>query len=112
MTDSDGTATALQPTIHNHPTAEAIRIQDDGATSLNTTQKQQSQHLAPPQRNRDAVISHLIETLPTPSVLSKRYDTISTEEAADVVGCIEEEAFVAPATPLRPRMKGSKSSTA
>ncbi|CAL1381014.1 unnamed protein product [Linum trigynum] len=97
MTDSDGTATALQRTIHKHPTAEAIGIKDDGATSLNTTQNQQSQHLAP---------------LPTPSVLSKRYGTISTEEAADVVGCIEEEALVAPATPLRPRMKGSKSSTA
>ncbi|OWM80660.1 MFP1 attachment factor 1-like [Punica granatum] len=49
----------------------------------------------PSQRTRDAVITRLIETLSTPSVLSKRYGTIPQEEAASTARQIEEEAFAA-----------------
>ncbi|KAK7291077.1 hypothetical protein RIF29_05954 [Crotalaria pallida] len=51
----------------------------------------------PSQRTRDAVINRLIATLSTPSVLSKRYGTLSSDEAADVARQIEDEAFVAAA---------------
>lgn len=49
----------------------------------------------PSQRTRDAVVARLIETLSAPSVLSKRYGTIPTEEAASTARLIEEEAFAA-----------------
>ncbi|KAM7280109.1 hypothetical protein ACFE04_007243 [Oxalis oulophora] len=49
----------------------------------------------PTQRTRDAVISRLIETLSQPSVLSKRFGTISADEAAVTARSIEEEAFAA-----------------
>ncbi|XP_077231081.1 MFP1 attachment factor 1-like [Tasmannia lanceolata] len=47
----------------------------------------------PTQRTRDAVIQRLIETLSTPSVLSKRYGSIPAEEALASARLIEEEAF-------------------
>ncbi|KAI4389879.1 hypothetical protein MLD38_002053 [Melastoma candidum] len=47
----------------------------------------------PSQRTRDAVIARLIETLSTPSVLSKRYGTLSQDEASEAARAIEEEAF-------------------
>ena len=47
----------------------------------------------PTQRTRDAVINRLIETLSTPSVLSKRYGTIPADEADAAARKIEEEAF-------------------
>ncbi|KAK4801973.1 hypothetical protein SAY86_000176 [Trapa natans] len=49
----------------------------------------------PSQRTRDAVVTRLIETLSTPSVLSKRYGTIPPHEAASNARLIEEEAFAA-----------------
>ncbi|KAK6160647.1 hypothetical protein DH2020_004028 [Rehmannia glutinosa] len=49
----------------------------------------------PTDRTRDAVRNRLIETLSTPSILSKRYGTISREEATDAAKRIEEEAFEA-----------------
>ncbi|KAK7283270.1 hypothetical protein RIF29_12682 [Crotalaria pallida] len=49
----------------------------------------------PTQRTRDAVISRLIETLSTPSVLSKRYGTLSSDEASAAARQIEDEAFAA-----------------
>ncbi|KAI4337019.1 hypothetical protein L6164_015481 [Bauhinia variegata] len=51
----------------------------------------------PTQRTRDAVVNRLIETLSTPSVLSKRYGTISADEASAAARKIEEEAFSAAA---------------
>ncbi|KAF5195432.1 Wpp domain-containing protein, partial [Thalictrum thalictroides] len=48
----------------------------------------------PTQRTRDAVINRLIETLAAPSILSKRYGSLSTEEASIAAKSIEEEAFV------------------
>ncbi|XP_020213245.1 MFP1 attachment factor 1 [Cajanus cajan] len=47
----------------------------------------------PTQRTRDAVINRLIETLSTPSVLSKRYGTMAPDEASAAARQIEEEAF-------------------
>lgn len=49
----------------------------------------------PTQRTRDAVINRLIETLSTPSVLSKRYGTVPTDEASVAARQIEDEAFSA-----------------
>ncbi|KAK9683265.1 hypothetical protein RND81_10G127600 [Saponaria officinalis] len=47
----------------------------------------------PTQRTRDAVTNRLIETLSTPSILSKRYGTVSPDEASVIAKSIEEEAF-------------------
>lgn len=47
----------------------------------------------PSQRTRDAVVKRLIETLSSPSVLSKRYGTLPHEEAAEAARVIEEEAY-------------------
>lgn len=49
----------------------------------------------PTQRTRDAVINRLIESLSTPSILSKRYGTLPQDEASDTARRIEEEAFAA-----------------
>ncbi|MDG2835061.1 hypothetical protein P7M40_24560, partial [Vibrio parahaemolyticus] len=49
----------------------------------------------PTQRTRDAVITRLIETLSSPSVLSKRYGTMSPDEASASARQIEDEAFCA-----------------
>ncbi|XP_004499018.1 MFP1 attachment factor 1-like [Cicer arietinum] len=52
----------------------------------------------PTQRTRDAVINRLIQTFSTPSVLSKRYGTLSADEASTAAHQIEEEAFSAAGT--------------
>ncbi|MCD9637780.1 RNA polymerase III-inhibiting protein maf1 [Datura stramonium] len=49
----------------------------------------------PTQRTRDAVIHRLIETLSTPSILSKRYGTFPHDEASETATLIEEQAFAA-----------------
>lgn len=51
----------------------------------------------PTQRTRDAVINRLIETLSTPSVLSKRYGSMPPDEASSTARAIEEEAYNAAA---------------
>ncbi|CAJ1973432.1 unnamed protein product [Sphenostylis stenocarpa] len=47
----------------------------------------------PTQRTRDAVINRLMETLSSPSVLSKRYGTMPPDEASAAARQIEDEAF-------------------
>ncbi|KAK9165854.1 hypothetical protein Scep_001045 [Stephania cephalantha] len=47
----------------------------------------------PTQRTRDAVINRLIETLSAPSILSKRYGSLSHDDASSAARAIEEEAF-------------------
>lgn len=47
----------------------------------------------PTQRTRDAVVNRLIETLSAPSVLSKRYGTLSSDESSSAARQIEDEAF-------------------
>ncbi|XP_027333351.1 MFP1 attachment factor 1-like [Abrus precatorius] len=49
----------------------------------------------PTQRTRDAVINRLIETLSNTSILSKRYGTLSSDEASAAARQIEDEAFSA-----------------
>lgn len=49
----------------------------------------------PTQRTRDAVINRLIESLSTPSILSKRYGTIPQDEASYIARQIEVDAFAA-----------------
>ncbi|XP_042507472.1 MFP1 attachment factor 1-like [Macadamia integrifolia] len=50
----------------------------------------------PTQHTREAVIKRLVETLSTPSVLSKRYGSMPPEEASSAARQIEEEAYSAP----------------
>ncbi|KAL5127053.1 MFP1 attachment factor 1 [Glycine soja] len=52
----------------------------------------------PTQRTRDAVVNRLIETLSAPSVLSKRYGTLSSDESSSSARQIEDEAFSAAAS--------------
>ncbi|KAL3812340.1 hypothetical protein ACJIZ3_013608 [Penstemon smallii] len=47
----------------------------------------------PSDRTRDAVRNRLIETLSSPSIISKRYGIVSPEEAVEAANLIEEEAF-------------------
>ncbi|CAK8569474.1 unnamed protein product [Lathyrus sativus] len=47
----------------------------------------------PTQRTRDAVTNRLIETFSTPSILSKRYGTLSLDEASVAASQIEAESF-------------------
>lgn len=47
----------------------------------------------PTQRTRDAVINRLIETFTTLSVLSKRYGTLSLDEASVAANQIEADSF-------------------
>ncbi|KAH6785099.1 hypothetical protein C2S51_037554 [Perilla frutescens var. frutescens] len=47
----------------------------------------------PTERTRDAVRNRLIETLSSPSILSKRYGTVSRDEAVEAAKLIEQEAF-------------------
>ncbi|KAL1534194.1 RNA polymerase III-inhibiting protein maf1 [Salvia divinorum] len=47
----------------------------------------------PTDRTREAVKNRLVETLSSPSILSKRYGTVSREEAVEAAKLIEQEAF-------------------
>ncbi|KDP41670.1 hypothetical protein JCGZ_16077 [Jatropha curcas] len=93
MTDSDNSTTTTVP-----PSQEK-----DSAPVESQPQQQEPKKLSnsgislsiwpPTQRTRDAVITRLIETLSTPSVLSKRYGLIPHDEAEVAARRIEEEAF-------------------
>ncbi|XP_021741988.1 MFP1 attachment factor 1-like [Chenopodium quinoa] len=64
----------------------------------------------PTQRTRDAVINRLIETLSTPSVLSKRYGSLLPDEASSTAISIEEEAYNAAAASSAPASSATASS--
>ncbi|KAL6207894.1 hypothetical protein ACLB2K_018847 [Fragaria x ananassa] len=49
----------------------------------------------PTERTRNAVVDRLIETLTTPSPLSRRYGTLSADEADPQARLIEQDAFAA-----------------
>ncbi|XP_050364290.1 MFP1 attachment factor 1-like [Argentina anserina] len=49
----------------------------------------------PTERTRNAVVDRLIETLTTPSPLSRRYGTLSADEADSQARLIEQDAFAA-----------------
>ncbi|KAJ9559893.1 hypothetical protein OSB04_005053 [Centaurea solstitialis] len=71
---------------------------DDATTTNNLDQTNISFSIWPPtQRTRDAVTKGLVESLSTASILSKRYGTLPSDEAAAVAGRIEDEAFAAAA---------------
>ncbi|XP_044474477.1 MFP1 attachment factor 1-like [Mangifera indica] len=77
---------------------EAERPQDPQSDSQQDSKKPNSSSLAfriwpPTQRTRDAVIARLVETLTTPSVLSKRYGSMPADEADSTARSIENEAF-------------------
>ncbi|CAI0424564.1 unnamed protein product [Linum tenue] len=99
MTDSDGTAAApaaVDPISAPLPKQAEDKLMLPPASSPGPAARSGILSIWPPsQRTRDAVISRLIETLSTPSVLSKRYGTITTNEAAEAARRIEEEAFAA-----------------
>lgn len=78
------------------PTEAQPRLnQDQPATKLDKPGGISFSIWPPTQRTRDAVVNRLIETLSTPSVLSKRYGTMHPDEASSVARLIEEEAFTA-----------------
>ncbi|KAF7817462.1 MFP1 attachment factor 1-like [Senna tora] len=74
------------------PPTEALN-QDQPSTKLDKPGGISFSIWPPTQRTRDAVVNRLIETLSTPSVLSKRYGTIPPDEASSVARIIEDEAF-------------------
>ncbi|XP_059663669.1 MFP1 attachment factor 1-like [Cornus florida] len=80
-----------EPKTSKRPKPEKTQHQE-----IKNTEKIKSFSIWPPsQRTRDAVINHLIETLSTSSVLSKRYGSIPPDEAAATARRIEVEAFAA-----------------
>ncbi|KAK3231296.1 hypothetical protein Dsin_003177 [Dipteronia sinensis] len=101
MSDSElTTASSPTETQQKQPTMESQTEQPQDLqnevhqepTKLNSTSL--TFRIWPPsQRTRDAVISRLIETLTTPSVLSKRYGSLPSDEASSASRTIEQEAF-------------------
>ncbi|XP_076932104.1 MFP1 attachment factor 1-like [Bidens hawaiensis] len=83
VTAEEPIGTAVQqadPTVH-----EATKKMEKLTTSFSIW--------PPSQRTRDAVIKRLIETLTNKSVLSDRYGTVPSDEAAGFARSIEDEAF-------------------
>ncbi|RWR81398.1 WPP domain-containing protein [Cinnamomum micranthum f. kanehirae] len=79
---------------------EEVRDQDLDDVSKREEEKKASMNASlsiwpPTQRTRDAVIKRMVETLSTPSTLSKRYGSIPLEDASAAARLIEEEAFSA-----------------
>ncbi|KAM1013110.1 hypothetical protein ACFX2I_043149 [Malus domestica] len=91
MSDSESTAAAApQDQIsqqHRHNDAPAHKGKPSLLTSFSIW--------PPTQRTRDAVVNRLIETLSTPSPLSKRYGTMAADEASTTARLIEADAFAA-----------------
>ncbi|KAK4434382.1 MFP1 attachment factor 1 [Sesamum alatum] len=74
--------------------AEAQQAQSETSATAAEKYSNVSFSIWPPtERTREAVRNRLIETLSSPSILSKRYGTVSREEAVDAAKLIEEEAF-------------------
>ncbi|CAN8320798.1 unnamed protein product [Cochlearia groenlandica] len=85
--ESDVSTTSLPLTADQSPD-ESSKIADlkkPGGMSLRIW--------PPTEKTRDAVTNRLIETLSTESILSKRYGTLTAEEASSVAKSIEEEAY-------------------
>ncbi|XP_043694471.1 MFP1 attachment factor 1-like [Telopea speciosissima] len=57
----------------------------------------------PTQHTREAVFKRPVETISTPSVLSKRYGSMPAEEASAAARQIEEEPFSAASTTASPK---------
>ena len=74
-------------------TAGEAQSKGDAAATATATAKMSFSIWPPAERTRDAVVARLVETLSTPSVLSKRYGTLPADEASAAARLIEEEAF-------------------
>ncbi|XP_028772599.1 MFP1 attachment factor 1-like [Neltuma alba] len=94
MSDSEITNTASAPE-QGSTEARSQGNQDQAAAKPDRPGGISFSIWPPTQRTRDAVVNRLIETLSTPSVLSKRYGTMLPDEASSVARQIEEEAFTA-----------------
>lgn len=80
------TTTAMAETEQSQPTAAAAAASEKYSTA--------SFSIWPPtERTREAVRNRLIETLSSPSILSKRYGTVSRDEAVEAANVIELQAF-------------------
>ncbi|GLT93546.1 hypothetical protein SLE2022_113360 [Rubroshorea leprosula] len=82
-------STAGMETHGQNQDAKPVDIKEETEKLSNLT----LQIWPPTQRTREAVIKRLVETLSSPSVLSKRYGAIPEEEGAAVAKSIEDEAF-------------------
>ncbi|KMZ74603.1 MFP1 attachment factor 1 [Zostera marina] len=84
-----------EPEQEQESTAASAKTLPPSLTTASLSSPPVSISIWPPtQRTRDAVIDRLVENLTTPSVLTKRYVVLSSDEATDVARRIEEEAFV------------------
>ncbi|XP_009360157.2 MFP1 attachment factor 1-like [Pyrus x bretschneideri] len=97
MSDSEGTAVASpqDQTSAMEPESEQQKHHDAPAHKEKPSVHTSFSIWPPTQRTRDAVVNRLIETLTTPSPLSKRYGTMTADEASDTARLIEEDAFAA-----------------
>ncbi|XP_010461513.1 PREDICTED: WPP domain-containing protein 2-like [Camelina sativa] len=95
QSESDGSSTL---SAMADPTSQEAASKDTDLTTKGSESEKKpggiSLRIWPPtQRTRDAVLNRLIETLSTESILSKRYGTVKSDEAATVAKSIEEEAY-------------------
>ncbi|KAK9097285.1 hypothetical protein Sjap_022782 [Stephania japonica] len=83
-----------ESTEESSPEQKNSQDQDPSIAKKFATMSIKSITIWPPtQRTRDAVINRLIETLTAPSILSKRYGSLSHDEASSAARSIEDEAF-------------------
>ncbi|KAL2894546.1 MFP1 attachment factor 1 [Bienertia sinuspersici] len=86
---------------HQQGQPQQQELQQPQSSAENLTSKLEKMNISsssfsiwpPTQRTREAVVNRLIETLSTPSVLSKRYGSMLPEEASSTAKTIEEEAY-------------------
>ncbi|WOK98433.1 hypothetical protein Cni_G07145 [Canna indica] len=95
--DSSSTVTGVDETLSNGGEEHGAEVSPNLNTSADGFPSMTLNIWPPSQRSRDAVIQRLIETLSTPSVLSKRYGVLPPAEASSTARLIEEEAFAAAA---------------
>ncbi|PIN21079.1 hypothetical protein CDL12_06229 [Handroanthus impetiginosus] len=98
--DQNPQTEALPPSARAMPETEQSQPQSATSTAATAAAGEKYSKAAfsiwpPTERTRESVRNRLIETLSSPSILSKRYGTVSREEAADAAKIIEEEAFEA-----------------
>ncbi|EYU36352.1 hypothetical protein MIMGU_mgv1a014564mg [Erythranthe guttata] len=93
--DLPPSATAMAEIEQSAPQSETSNTTTASAAAAAEKYPNVSFSIWPPtERTRDAVRNRLVETLSSPSILSKRYGTVSRDEAVDAAKVIEEEAFL------------------
>ncbi|ESQ30901.1 hypothetical protein EUTSA_v10011812mg [Eutrema salsugineum] len=99
--ESEGSTTTLPSATADHTSEETSKSVDLKKEEPVATETKSSgggggfslRIWPPTQKTRDAVLNRLIETLSTESILSKRYGTLTADEASSVARSIEEEAY-------------------